>query len=1120
MIVPPDRRCHLEGLCFVTLWTTGPDPAFDGILRVQALRGRSDPSAGDENALERFDRTCNPFAETDAESISPAVWRAAEALGLSRERIEASAAVADVWDELRSFVGAGPIVAPDAESFATWFRHLSGTRTAMPPCIGLSEMAGLFVPGRLALRRAELVTLLGATSNAGDGAGTSARHAADPESLRAALIELVRRIHALDEDVLRLAALGYTRTWRALAGTDDRAAARLQLALALLDRPSALVRSALAGRVRVGSSSDDLAGGDAVVSEFERERPALRDGRIVALARGERSLEELLEDLQPRCAREQERQGDVETLPPDTVAPDKRFDPRDMITLDEVFREHLPKSFTRAGAATLHRPSQHEVARAVAKSLGSGELLLVHAPTGTGKTLAYLVPAMLWARRHGVRVGIATYTRALQEQAMDREVPRALAMLARAGVPDGTRTSVLKGRENYVCWRAVKLSVPEEETAEAWLAWTTLALFAATDTESDLDRLPLRSALPLESSEPFVRALQTLLRGVRCQTACCTRVEDRQTCGAEVARKRAEKCHVVIINQAFALARQEFFRHMVFDECEHLHDQAHSAWSATIGFRDIRGVMARLHQPGRPRSRAVLDRVERMLILGTPSGDACSKALEAWSAFDAAIDALETCVRAFDAWREEERKTRVDREQHSLLREYVEAETSREIVDARIAASHAGNQLDAALAELIERIDQLPVHNAGPLRRAFDTTRSDLLGVLEVLEAWIPVDEGRPRFRPRTFYDVEVEPRGDTILAARVLLPHEFLGRNYYPELKTGVFLSATTWLQDGFAASRAYLGLDRAEHPAPDEERAPSTVTTFRAPDVFDYRRVLIAVPRDAPPVSADKDKFLDYVRRFVTYLGERTRGRMLVLFTNSADARRMGEETAGFFRARRIPLWFQNMEGAAKEELSELFRSTVDSVLFGVDTFWYGADFPGETLEYLVIVRLPYGVPDRYHHAQCAAIGMAEQRRQIYLPRALAKFRQGFGRLMRRESDRGCVFVLDGRITDPRHRMFLRELPIARSFEAGTAFAAETTGARLVRGDTDHCLHEALAHMNLLGDLARRGLDWSFHSAGRKLHGNDEENGDVAPTPIPPRLRREPPPGPLDIAAEDLPF
>jgi ATP-dependent DNA helicase DinG len=112
---------------------------------------------------------------------------------------------------------------------------------------------------------------------------------------------------------------------------------------------------------------------------------------------------------------------------------------------------------------------------------------------------------------------------------------------------------------------------------------------------------------------------------------------------------------------------------------------------------------------------------------------------------------------------------------------------------------------------------------------------------------------------------------------------------------------------------------------------------------------------------------------------------------------------------------------------------------------------------------VRLPYGVPDRYHHAQCAALGTSEQWRRIYMPRALAKFRQGFGRLMRRESDRGCVFILDGRVLEPKHRVFLRELPIGD---------ADVDAARLVRGETDRCLQEAFAHMGLLADLERRGL------------------------------------------------
>ena len=190
-------------------------------------------------------------------------------------------------------------------------------------------------------------------------------------------------------------------------------------------------------------------------------------------------------------------------------------------------------------------------------------------------------------------------------------------------------------------------------------------------------------------------------------------------------------------------------------------------------------------------------------------------------------------------------------------------------------------------------------------------------------------------------------------------MPNEFLGRFYYPELECAVLISATTWLRGGFDCARGYLGLDRAAEPAADEEREPCRVRTFRAPDPFDYRRVLVCVPSDAPAYR-DKRAFDDYVRAFVAYLGERTRGRLLVLFTNADDARRAGQELAGFFRARRIPFWFQNMAGHGKEELGLLFRERVDSILLGVDTFWYGADFPGETLEYLVIVKLPYGVPD----------------------------------------------------------------------------------------------------------------------------------------------------------------
>jgi ATP-dependent DNA helicase DinG len=335
------------------------------------------------------------------------------------------------------------------------------------------------------------------------------------------------------------------------------------------------------------------------------------------------------------------------------------------------------------------------------------------------------------------------------------------------------------------------------------------------------------------------------------------------------------------------------------------------------------------------------------------------------------------------------------------------------------------------------------------------------------------------------FHDVESDARGELVLTARVLLPNEVLGRFYHPRLASGVFLSATTWLRQGFEAAQGYLGLDRAAAPDEDEERPPSLVRTFRAPEVFDYSRVLVCVPRDVPPVARDKERFLAYVGEFLGRLGERTRGRVLGLFTNSDDLKRVGARLEGRFRARGVPLLYQGMRGTTKEELGDRFRAA-DSVLLGVDTFWYGADFPGECLEYLVIVKLPYGVPDRYHQAQCAAIGVSEQRRQIYMPKSLSKFRQGFGRLMRRESDRGCVFVRDGRALDPRHRAFLRELPVAQTFENDPD--ADDL-ARLVRGDTDHCVREALRHMHLTESVRERGLDTPFDAFTIEAGGREDD-------------------------------
>jgi len=1077
-LMPWDGGPDIERVVFCALWTTGPDTLLDGVFRFLALR----PEKG--GGWEVFDRWCKPF-DGQSEADSAATARMAREYGVTQRDLEQAEPTAEAFAAFRTFLGDAPVVTLEGHVFENWFEHLAGAKDSAPDCVGLAEVAALLFPGRLANLRDDLALAL-LPSDAHDGPP----RALEPTHVQRALAQLVSRFHAQGDDVMKLAACGFAKVWEGLVAPEPSAARRLAFALALVEHPTGWSRS---------------------TGELFSAGTNLQEGRLGSAYVGDSSAQTWLDDLMPKCAKLGERWQKQKPLPPSSEDP-VLLDASDMTLLDDLFQVHLPALFAleRGGEASDHyRESQHSVAREVARTLGSDELLLVHAPTGTGKTLAYLLPALLWARRGAMRVGIATYTRALQEQAMDREVPRALAALARAGVDTGFRACVLKGRENYVCWRALRLAAPgADEGAEVWLAWTALALFTVSDADGDLNRFPRRSPLGLMDERRFRRIQMGLVRQTRSRSGCCTHAEDRSTCAAEVARRRAERSHVVITNQSFALSRQEFFRHMIFDECEHLHEQAHNAWSYSLTFDAARKTLGRIHQPT-GSTRAPLDRLDDRVVVGSPSHETLVHCRLAWEQHMSAFDALERAVDDFDAWRSRVRRERDPGDEHSLLREYVNEGEAAALIAARQLVTASGNELDGRLAEVAERIDQVPVRGGPRIRRSLELARGELIDMLSAVESWLPLAEGIPKFRSETFYDVEVDMRGRKVLAARVLLPNEYLGRNYYPALASGVFLSATTHLGGSFDAARGYLGLDRAESPPEEEVREGRKVRTFFAPEVFDYSRVLVAAPRDVPHPSQEKAEFLAYVRRFISWLGERTRGRMLVLFTNLADVRQVGAELEGFFRARKIPLYYQGMEGTEKEELSDLFRANVDSILLGVDTFWYGADFPGETLEYLVIVKLPYGVPDTYHHAQRAALGTGHQRSRIYMPRALAKFRQGFGRLMRRRTDKGTVFLLDKRLHDPRHRSFLKELP-----------TGEEDGARFVRGDTDHCAHEALAHMGMLADVRRRGLTDTFREESAPREEVDDWIPRPAPTDTPSRPTRPEPPTIIDIPSEDLPF
>ncbi len=1081
-------RDALTSVCFASLGVTGPDTTIDGVVRFSALRR---DALG--MSFEARELVARPFDRDDDGSLS----RAAAKFALELDDLALAPSARDSWREFASFVGRGPLIVPIADEFRAWCEHLEGTAANLPKIVGLDQIATVLLATRANVEHdAELA----------------------PREVARRLGSIVGRFLGLDRASLRLALSSWLATWHAVSSVDEELAETLRVILQLIEHPSRWTGACEAREFE--SASDGLAS------------DATRD---LAPDRAADAVRDQVDALRPRWAVFADLLDLDEPVPVhfDTEAPLSESD-RNLV--DDVFRIHLPALAASRGSTLTYRAGQHHVAREVARTLGRRELLLVHAPTGTGKTLAYLVPALVWAARTNRRVGVSTYTRALQEQAMQSEVPRALAALERAGFERRPIVTSLKGRANYLCWRALRTQVPQADDAPAsWLAWSALITFALVDAEGDLDHFPPRLVLCSGSRAHLARELEPMLRAVRAQTGCCHERADRRTCAAEIARARAERSHVVVTNHAFALARQDFFKNIVFDECEHLHEQAHAAWSHTLALADIRELLTGLAGRDEHASRAPFDRLKRTLFEATPAFDALHECYAARELALGALDALAASIGAFKVWRDGRAGDRSERERFSLLREWLESDRAVGLIEAHAALLASLARLDVSIAALLEHCAKLQVRGIARLRRALERARVGVVETGEALDSWLPRHEGKPNLARETFYDLEEDPRRGDVLAARVLLPNEYLGRNYYPQLWSGVLISATTWLRDGFECASSYLGLDRAAEPLEFEVREPCTVRTARAEDPFDYDRVRVFVPRDAPEYATERERYHEYVRRFIAHLAERTRGRMLVLFTNADELKRTALELEGFFRARRLPFWWQNMRGTSKEELGDLFRARNDSVLFGVDTFWYGADFAGETLEYLVIVKLPWGVPDRYHHAQCAALGDREQRRRIYLPRALAKFRQGFGRLMRRESDRGSVFILDARVLRGQNRLFLGELPLANGLDGMEEREWRANGARLVVADTDACIRQALEHGDLLDDLARRGLDHPFEGPLASDDANSvseraiELDPDLAndsrslrdPPPTPRKSRpRRPRPPPPSFLSDDLPF
>jgi len=617
------------------------------------------------------------------------------------------------------------------------------------------------------------------------------------------------------------------------------------------------------------------------------------------------------------------------------------------------------------------RPGQVSMAEAVARTLERGGVLLAEAGTGTGKTLAYLVPAIL----SGQRALISTGTKNLQEQIYFKDVP---ALREALGI-DFTATC-MKGRANYLCLHRLD-QIAEQRDARAFDVFLPIiqdwAARTQTGDRAEIEDLPEDLAFWNEVSAT----------AETCLGSECARYDE---CFVTLMRQRAAASDLVIVNHhllcADAAVRRGAFGEVipacpqiVLDEAHQLEDVATQYFGLSISSYRIDDLARDIDKAGAVAARGPKEREEISRL---------SERLRERSRHFFHDLALAHGRDMVAPSRGEERVRAV-------------AATLRETFDA---AAELTGALDLAEASL-------SLMNPPPSEDGGENAAIDLLGLAR--RAREIRDELRFMLRaddPSFVYFVEFRGRGLFLRAAPIDVS-EIIRDVIIDRARSAILTSATLAVDSSFEYARNRLGVQHA-----DELMVPSE---------FDYgRQAMLYLPRRMPD-PRDPD-FAIAAGREICELLRRTRGRAFVLFTSYATLRAvqgLAEMSLNY------PILVQGT--VPRSQLLKKFRETPNAVLLATSSFWQGVDVVGDALSCVIVDKLPFASPgDPITAARIESIraGGGEPFDEYQVPLAILTLQQGLGRLIRHRQDRGILAVLDPRLrTKGYGRRFLASLPQA---------------------------------------------------------------------------------------------
>ena len=654
-----------------------------------------------------------------------------------------------------------------------------------------------------------------------------------------------------------------------------------------------------------------------------------------------------------------------------------------------------------------YRPQQVEMLDAVVNAFNDGAHVMVEAGTGTGKSIAYLIPSAFWSVENGRRVVISTNTINLQDQLISKDIPELQKVL-----PFELRAAVRKGKSNYLCTRLfqqMRHTGPSNDDEMALFA--RILLWLPTTETGDVAELNLRT--------PGERLAWSRLNG---ENASCTSDHcAAEGCPLHVVKRRAELANVLIVNHSLLLADLASesqvlpqFYDLIVDEAHHLE----SAVTDGLSFRaDKRFLEAILDDVNKTRGGLLADLQSRLEATLPP--DFATQFAEMINRIrregQSAVIRLDEFFTTLTYFLSEAMNTRSQFAQQIRLTPaariqpgFDEVEMSWDNLSRHLRAIYDGFvRLAGGLDDIAEQFD---VEDGEDLKltlqsnaRSLEETRLNLDGI--ILE---PDNQ--------MIYWVEVFKERISLHAAPLHVG-PLVQSNIFEALETVVLTSATMRTAGPDAQEEANFAYIRERLHAYD-------VDELAVGSPFDYKnQTLLYLVTDIPePNQPGYQRMLeDAIVDVATAIG----GRTMVLFTAYGQLSQTAKAVEGPLADRGITTLAQTSGGSRQQLLDQFKRPNARAVLLGTRSFWEGVDVPGEALQAVLIAKLPFDVPsDPIFAARSETFDNAFF--EYSVPEAVLRFRQGFGRLNRRTTDEGAVIILDKRVITKRYgQMFVDALP-----------------------------------------------------------------------------------------------